>query len=131
MYQSGAGTPDNRPDATKAYECFEAASEAGHWRAPHALAAAKAAGDGTERDCAEAARLYAVFLEERTGVAEETEDAIAVMDGKKVVDDDDDDASLMSEEEDHLYGEDGEEDGRDEEEDGGRGRWGGTRGRRG
>ena len=102
LYQSGAGTPDNRPDATKAYECFEAASEAGHWRAPHALAAAKAAGDGTERDCAEAARLYAVFLEERTGVAEETEDAIAVMDGKKVVDDDDDDASLMSEEEDHF-----------------------------
>ena len=51
------GVPHNQEKAVK---CYEAASQAGHWRAPHVLAVAHQTGNGTPRNCTRAAQLLQV-----------------------------------------------------------------------
>jgi len=68
----GHGVP---VDHVAALRCYEAASDAGHWRAPLTLAALHADGVGTEQNCTTAARLTLIFLEERLGWADAVEDA--------------------------------------------------------
>ena len=97
LYQAGAG---GLPlDHAEAYARYQAASDAGHWRAPLAVAkltlegwdpdpVAESGGDESTRkgrvakNCREAARLLASFLEERLAVfSDEHEDALAALEG--------------------------------------------------
>ena len=97
LYQAGAG---GLPlDHAEAYARYQAASDAGHWRAPLAVAkltlegwdpdpVAESGGDESTRkgrvakNCREAARLLAAFLEERLAVfSDEHEDALAALEG--------------------------------------------------
>jgi SEL1 protein len=71
-------------DAGAALASFEAASEAGHWRAPHTLAGMHAEGSGTPHNCSRAARLVALFVEERLGWADEVSEALKAYDAGDV-----------------------------------------------
>jgi TPR repeat protein len=64
LHSAGLGV---KQDPEKAVACYEAASAAGHWKAPHVLAVAHQTGSGTPRNCTRAAQLLRVFVEERLG----------------------------------------------------------------
>jgi hypothetical protein len=71
--------PQPPPQAFKGYE---AASEAGHWKAPLRLAQMHARGRGTPTNCSKAARLFLVFLEEQSGWTEDSDAAMDALDDK-------------------------------------------------
>lgn len=70
------------PNASAAIEAFEEASEGGHWRAPHTLAAAHADGAGTPVNCTRSARLFLLFIEERRGWGASVGAALAAYDAR-------------------------------------------------
>lgn len=83
LYASGLGVEVDHKMAVKSYE---AASQAGHWRAPHVLAVAHQTGKGTPRNCTRAAQLFQVFIEERLQWTRDQEEAMHVLDGGLVTD---------------------------------------------
>ena len=80
MYPNPHPAPRNpRPQAFKGYE---AASDAGHWKAPIRLAQMHARGRGTSTNCTKAARLFLVFLEEQSGWTQDSDAAMQALDDK-------------------------------------------------
>ncbi|XRB03476.1 hypothetical protein NFJ02_17g28310 [Pycnococcus provasolii] len=68
-------------EAARALKHFEAAHEAGHWRAPHSLAILVLNGDkDVPRNCTRGASLLRVFVEERLGWSADQDDAIKKFD---------------------------------------------------
>lgn len=89
MHAQGLDVPKNE---TRALELYAGANEAGHWRAPLAIAVAHRAGAGTEPHCAVAAHYFRVFIDERSGWTSGQEDAMRVLDGGPPMDADEADA---------------------------------------
>ena len=80
LYQTGSGGLSM--DRTEAYSRFLAASDAGHWRAPLAVAKARLEGYGVDKDCMSASLVLQQFVEERLTVfADEHEDSLAALEG--------------------------------------------------
>ena len=68
-------------NATQGFLMYEKASKSGHWKAPFDLARMHMNGQGTPQNCTRATRLFRIFYDERTGWADELENAMAMLDG--------------------------------------------------
>ena len=59
-----------------AYEAFQAAQDAGHWRAPHQLGHMYLHGQGVRQNCSEGLRFLRVFVSERSEWGDVTDDTV-------------------------------------------------------
>ena len=59
-----------------AYEAFQAAQDAGHWRAPHQLGHMYLHGQGVRQNCSEGLRFLRVFVSERSEWGAVTDDTV-------------------------------------------------------
>jgi TPR repeat protein len=68
-------------NATQGFLLYEKASKSGHWKAPFDLARMHMNGQGTPVNCTRAARLFRIFYDERTGWADDLDNAMDILDG--------------------------------------------------
>ncbi len=73
----GHGTPKNR---SLAHEHYLDAHDAGHWRAPHALAITHQRGLGVAANCSAAREYIQTFVRERSSWPDQMDEALLAVD---------------------------------------------------
>lgn len=63
-----------------AHEHYLDAHDAGHWRAPHALAITHQTGLGVEANCTKAQQYIQTFIKERSTWADQMDEAVLALD---------------------------------------------------
>ena len=63
-----------------AHEHFLDAHDAGHWRAPHALAITHQRGLGVEANCSKAQQYIQTFIKERSSWTDQMDEAVLALD---------------------------------------------------
>lgn len=77
LYAGGHGVPKNH---SLAHVHYLDAHDAGHWRAPHALAITHQRGLGVEANCSAAREYIQTFVRERSGWADQMDEALLAVD---------------------------------------------------